>query len=61
MVNKDFCLSSYIAFRYIWKDGVDFAEGFRHANFLPVPDSDRIPLRRAEDIDRAIRKQFDAL
>ena len=22
MVNKDFCLSSYIAFRYIWKDGV---------------------------------------
>lgn len=61
MVNKDFCLSSYIAFRYIWKDGVDFAEGFRHANFLPVPDSDRIPVRSAEEIDREIRRQFDAL
>ena len=61
MVNKDFCLSSYIAFRYLWKDGVEFAEGFRHANFLPVPDSDRIPVRSAEDIDREIRKQFDAL
>ena len=61
MVNKDFCLSSYIAFRYIWKDGVDFAEGFRHGNFLPVPDSDRIPVRSAEEIDREIRRQFDAL
>ena len=61
MVNKDFCLSSYIAFRYIWKDGVDFAEGFRHANFLPVPDSERIPVRSAEEIDREIRRQFDAL
>ena len=61
MVNRDFCLSSYIAFRYLWKDGVEFAEGFRHANFLPVPDSDRIPVRSAEDIDREIRKQFDAL
>lgn len=36
MVNKDFCLSSYMAFRYIWKDGVDFAEGFQHKNFRPV-------------------------
>lgn len=61
MVNKDFCLSSYMAFRYIWKDGVDFAEGFRHTNFLPVPDSARIPVRSAEEIDREIRKQFDAL
>lgn len=61
MVNKDFCLSSYIAFRYIWKDGMDFAEGFRHANFLPVPDSERIPVRSAEEIDREIRRQFDAL
>lgn len=61
MVNKDFCLSSYIAFRYIWKGGVDFAEGFRHANFLPVPDSERIPVRSAEEIDREIRRQFDAL
>ena len=61
MVNKDFCLSSYIAFRYIWKDGVDFAEGFQHKNFRPVEEKDRIPVRTSEDIDREIQKQFEDL
>lgn len=61
MVNKDFCLSSYFAFRYIWKDGVDFAEGFQHKNFRPVEEKDRIPVRTSEDIDREIQKQFDDL
>ena len=61
MVNKDFCLSSYIAFRYIWKDGMDFAEGFQHKNFRPLKNDDRIPVRTSEDIDREIQKQFDYL
>ena len=61
MVNKDFCLSSYMAFRYIWKDGVDFTEGFQHKNFRPVEEKDRVPVRTSEDIDREIQKQFDAL
>ena len=61
MVNKDFCLSSYMAFRYIWKDGVDFAEGFQHKNFRQVEDKDRIPVKTSEDIDREIQKQFDEL
>lgn len=61
MVDKDFCLSSYIAFRYIWKNGVDFVEGFQHKNFCPLEDKDRIPVRTSEDIDREIKKQFDEL
>ena len=61
MVDKDFCLSSYIAFRYIWKNGVDFVEGFQHKNFCPLEDKDRIPVRTSEDIDREIQKQFDEL
>ena len=61
MVNKDFCLSSYMAFRYIWKDGKDFAEGFQHKNFRPVEMKDRIAVRTSEDIDREIQKQFDEL
>lgn len=61
MINKDFCLSSYMAFRYIWKDGVDFAEGFQHKNFRPVDPHDRIPVKTSEDIDREIQKQFDEL
>lgn len=61
MVNKDFCLSSYFAFRYIWKDGADFAEGFQHKNFRPVEEKYRIPVKTSEDIDQEIQKQFDEL
>ena len=60
-IDKDFCLSSYIAFRYLWKDGVEFAEGFQHKNFRPVDKDEQIPVKTSEDIDRQIQKQFDAL
>ncbi|MBR4572679.1 MAG: asparagine synthase [Prevotella sp.] len=61
MINKDFCLSSYIAFRYIWKDGMDFAEGMRHSNVEPHPLADRIPVKTAEEIDAEIQTQVDKL
>ena len=61
MTDKDFCLSSYLAFRYIWKDGKDFCEGFQHKNFLPVESSMRIPVRDAKDIHFEIAKQIDKL
>ena len=61
MKDKDFCLSSYMAYRYIWKDGMDFYEGFRHENFQAIPDEERIPVKTSEDIDREIQKQVDAL
>ena len=61
MINKDFCLSSYIAFRYIWKDGMDFYQGFKHQNYQAVKDEDKIPVVTSEDIDNEIQKQVDAL
>ena len=61
MADKDFCLSSYIAFRYIWKDGMDFCEGFQHNNYRPIDDDKRIAVHTSEDIDREIQKQFDEL
>ena len=61
MIDKDFCLSSYIAFRYIWKDDVDFAEGMHHENFKPIPVERLIAIGTSEDIDQEIRRQIDAL
>lgn len=61
MVDKDFCLSSYMAFRFLWKEGVDFAEGFQHKNFRPADMASRIPVKTSEDIDREIQQQFDEL
>lgn len=56
MVNKDLCLNSYIAFRYIWKDCVDFTESFQYKNFRPVKDC--ISVITYGDIDREIQIQF---
>lgn len=61
MENKDFCLSSYIAYRYIWKDGMDFFKGFHHSNYVAIKDSEKIPVKTSEDIDREIKKQIDFL
>lgn len=61
MIDKDFCLSSYIAFRYIWKDGVEFAEGMEHDLIKPFRNDERIPVTTEQDIDREIQRQFDEL
>ena len=59
MVDKDFCLSSYMAFRYIWKKNVDFYEGFHHKNIQPVKRNKQVLVNTAEDIDSQIKKQFE--
>ncbi len=61
MNNKDFCLSSYIAFRYIWKDNMNFYKGFRHHNYEAVRDDMKIPVKTSEDIDHEIKKQINDL
>lgn len=32
MVDKKYCMSSYMAFRYIEDDNKDFYDGFKHSN-----------------------------
>ena len=41
MIDKNFCMSSYLAFRYIEKDGMDFYEGMNHSNIKPVPEREK--------------------
>jgi len=60
MENKNFCLSSYIAYRYIWRDDMNFFKGFRHRNYAP-PSTLHIGVKSSKDIDREINKQIDKL
>ncbi len=61
MINKNFCMSSYLAFRYIEREGMDFYPGLQHEN-IPLPDSkDFTYVRTAAEIDAAIKKVFDSL
>lgn len=61
MTDKDFCLSSYMAYRYTYKDDMEYAEGMHHENIKPIPDNKKIPVRTAKDIDAKIQQDFDRL
>ena len=60
MIDKKYCMSSYMAFRYIEKDNVDFYDnGGKHNNTIPIPDNQRILVRTSDDIDCEIGKQME--
>lgn len=52
-------MSSYLAFRYIERDNMDFFAGLHHRNIEPIKD--KIKVATAEDIDTAIEKNFSNL
>ncbi len=59
MLDKKYCMSSYMAFRYIEDANKNFYEGGHHKNITPVPDDQRILVHTVEDIDREIAKQME--
>lgn len=61
MINKNFCLSSYMAYRYIYKDEVDFYEGMKHRNIIPIKKEERVAVSNYKEIDEFIQSEFDEL
>ncbi len=55
-VDKEKCMSLYLAFRYIGDPDVQFAPGIVHRDHQIFPYSKRRAVRSAEDIDRALRE-----
>ena len=58
MVDKNFCMSSYLAFRYIEDNEKEFAEGLAHQKIHSVPLTAKTFVGNAEDTDVAIRNVF---
>lgn len=61
MIDKNFCMSSYLAFRYIEKEGVEFAEGIRHRENVRINPKKKVPVRNAKETGAEIQKVFDSL
>lgn len=55
-VDKDYCMSSYLMFRYVYDEEVCFKEGVIHHDHQLIPDSEKTPCKTAKDIDTHIRK-----
>lgn len=60
MIDKNYCCSSYLALRFVEKEGVDFFEGLHHQNATITPMANRIGVSNAEELDSEIQKVFDA-
>lgn len=54
-VDKNYCMSSYLSFRYVADKKKVFKEGVVHKDHEQIPEEDKIPCRDAEEIDRSIR------
>lgn len=57
-VDKKYCMSSYMAFRYIEDEDKNFYEGEKHANIKPVPEEKRLGVKTSDDIGDAIKEQI---
>ncbi len=58
MVDKNYCMSSYLAFRYIADDDKDFAEGISHSKDSLFNNVEKIPVKTAKDIAEAYNTLF---
>lgn len=58
MVDKEFCMSSYLTFRYIEDNSKQFAESIRHQEVHPIPISRKTFVGDANDTDVAIKNIF---
>lgn len=61
MVDKNYCMSSYMAFRYIADEGKDFYDGIYHKNIVPIPDKEKKIVKTAEDIDSYIKESLKTI
>ena len=58
MVNKDYCLSQFLAFRYVFNPEMDFAEGLNRQKYVRIPNSAKRHVANAEDTALAIKNVF---
>ncbi len=61
MVDKDFCCSSFLAFRYIEKDNVEFFDGLHHRTY-ELPKEEELALIGSEfELDEELHRVFDSV
>ena len=61
MTNKKYCMSSYLAFRYVVDNDKDFYNGLHHQVYSLIPEDKRILVNDEYDVDRELQKQFDTI
>ncbi|MGO5334486.1 asparagine synthase-related protein [Enterococcus cecorum] len=61
VIDKNFCMSSYLTFRYIENENIDFYENVFHSVDIPFPDDKKIIVNNALEIADAYKKAFESV
>lgn len=61
MIDKDYCMSSFLAFRYIERNDADFFPSLRHRIPHCIPDSRKTLVKDYRDTDRELQAVFARL
>lgn len=61
IVDKNYCMSSFLAFRYIAREDMIFGGGIEHVEFKPLPDSEKIACKSIWDIEDCIKMQMKGI
>lgn len=59
MTDKNYCMSSFLAFRYIEDRDKEFFDGMKGSYFEPLPISKRTPVKTADEIGCEIALQIE--
>lgn len=59
MIDKKYCMSSFMAFRFIERNDVDFYAGLKHKICKRIPESEKKIVFSAEEVDQTIQKLLD--
>lgn len=61
MVNKEYCMSSFLAFRYVVDDDKEFFDNVKHQVYSLIPENKRILVNDEYDVDRELEKQIEVI
>lgn len=61
MIDKQYCMSSYLTFRYIVDANKDFFEDMRHQVYNLIPEEKRVLVDDEHDVDKYIREQIEKI
>lgn len=59
MVDKNYCMSSYLTLRYVEDNNKQFKEGLNHTLDIPYPEEKRVLVYSADDIAREYKRFFE--
>ncbi len=59
MINKNYCMSQFLAFRFIKDEALNFYEGLNHTVYKPRKKDELTPIKTVEDIDKAIKEKVN--